>query len=86
MRDMPRSAPPSDIPQRSQVQQFRVDQYSIRHYLFRFTYVWMTNGHEFWMFPTNVSNTTVMGFRWNWRFGWSFTGISLRNIAAFTCR
>lgn len=79
----PRSAPPNQIPSR-QIAPLRVDASSIRHCIGSFTYVWMQNGDEFWMFPVQVSQNTVSGFRFT-RFGWSFTGVSLNRIDAFTC-
>ncbi|MDL2300933.1 hypothetical protein LJC58_01110 [Lachnospiraceae bacterium OttesenSCG-928-D06] len=82
----PMSPPPTKTPSRNTIEPLRVDQNSIRNCMFRFTYIWMINGDEFWMFPTSVSHTTVTGFRWNWRLGWSYTGVSLRQIASFTCR
>lgn len=80
----PTSAPPNYTPSR-QITTFRVDPSSIRNCLGRFTYVWMSNGDEFWMFPIQVSRNTVTGFRWNRFFRWSFFGVSLNRIDAFTC-
>ncbi len=80
----PRSAPPSFTPSR-QVTSFRVDSSSIRNCLGRFTYVWMSNGDEFWMFPIQVSRNTVTGFRWNRFLRWTYFGVSLNRIDAFTC-
>ncbi len=80
----PRTAPPNRKPSR-QVATFRVDAPSIRNCVGRFTYVWLSNGDEFWMFPIQVSRDTVTGFRWNRFFGWSFVGVSLHRIDAFTC-
>ena len=80
----PRSAPPNYTPSR-QMAALRVDSSSIRNCLGRFTYIWMSNGDEFWMFPIQVSRNTVTGFRWNGRFGWTFFGVSLNRIDAFTC-
>lgn len=84
MDNMPTSAPPAFVPARG-VSTFRVDSGSMRHCLRRFTYVWQSNGMEYWMFPLNVSRTTVTGFRWNNRFGWSFVGVSLNRIDSFMC-
>ncbi len=80
----PRTAPPNYTPSR-QIAPLRVDASSIRNCVGRFTYVWLSNGDEFWMFPIQVSRNTVTGFRWNRFFGWSFVGISLHRIDAFTC-
>ena len=80
----PRSGPPNYIPPR-QITPLRVDAFSMRNCIGRFTYIWMSNGDEFWMFPIQVSQSTVTGFRWNPRFGWNFVGISLNRIDAFMC-
>ncbi len=80
----PTSAPPNFTPSR-QMTTFRVDPSSIRNCLGRFTYIWMSNGDEFWMFPVQVSRNTVTGFRWNRFFRWTFFGVSLDRIDAFTC-
>ncbi|NLL76210.1 MAG: hypothetical protein GX235_03060 [Clostridiales bacterium] len=80
----PRTAPPNYTPSR-QMTTFRVDSSSIRNCLGNFTYVWLNNGNEFWMFPIQVSRNTVSGFRWNRFFGWSFFGLSLNRIDAFMC-
>lgn len=80
----PRTPPPNFTPSR-QITPFRVDASSIRNCLGNFTYVWMRNGDEFWMFPIQVSRNTVVGFRWNPFFGWAFLGVSLNRIDAFMC-
>ncbi len=80
----PRTAPPNYTPSR-QIAPFRVDPSSIRNCKGRFTYVWLSNGDQFWMFPVQVSRNTVTGFRWNRFFGWSIFGVSLNRIDAFMC-
>lgn len=85
---MPMGPPPSTPPQRPA--QMRsgtkmVDAGSIRFCIGNFTYVWMRNGQEFWFFPIQVWRNSVSGFRWDRRFGWSYTGISLNRIDMFTC-
>lgn len=85
---MPMGPPPSVTPQRSAQARAgtqRVSPGSIRNCIGRFTYVWLSNGHEFWLFPVQVWGDSVAGFRWDRRFGWSYTGISLRRIDMFTC-
>lgn len=82
---MPMSPPPDVTPQRS-AQLMRVDPGSIRNCMYRFTYIWQNNGSEYWLFPVQLSNTTVAGFRWDRRFGWSYFGVDLRSIEAFMCR
>lgn len=58
---------------------------SIRGCIGRFTYVWLRNGQEFWLFPIQIWGNSVAGFRWERRFGWVYTGISLNRIDMFTC-
>jgi len=86
----PATPPPSTIPARPMTARggatiFAVDPESIRHCIRRFTYVWLDNGQNFWLFPIQVGRRSVSGFRWMPRFGWVFTGISLDRIDFFTC-
>lgn len=81
---MPPSAPPNFVPTR-QITPFRVDPASIRNCMRRFTYVWLDNGSEFWMFPIQLSRNSISGFRWNRPFGWTFFGVSLDRIDSFMC-
>ena len=80
---MPMGPPPSRTPQKPA--QMRggtkmVSPGSMRNCIGRFTYVWLSNGQEFWFFPVQIWANTVAGFRWDRRFGWSYTGISLNRI------
>lgn len=59
-------------------------QRGIRSCLFRFTYMWLINGNDFWFYPTFVDRQFVQGFRWR-RNRWEFDRISLRRIAFFRC-
>lgn len=56
----------------------------MRRCLFRFTYIWLFNGNEFWFFPTFVDGQFVQGFRWR-RNRWEFDRINLRRIFFFRC-
>ncbi|RSK29357.1 hypothetical protein EJF36_12050 [Bacillus sp. HMF5848] len=84
----PSSPPPSFVPAESQQLQqaetFAVDPGSIRGCLFRFTYIWLRDGQQFWFYPTFVGRRSVSGYRWN-GFRWLYFGISLRQIRSFTC-
>ncbi|MGL6201288.1 MAG: hypothetical protein ACRC3H_20385 [Lachnospiraceae bacterium] len=87
---MPSTPPPNRVPQRPAQMGFGIEARavspgSIRHCVGNFTYIWLRNGLEFWMFPIQVWGNSVAGFRWDRRFGWSFTGISLNRIDMFTC-
>ncbi|TXK82555.1 hypothetical protein FU659_14940 [Paenibacillus sp. N3.4] len=86
-QQQPTSAPPAYTPQKpfqAAGGTFAVDPGSIRRCLFNFTYVWLSNGQQFWYFPTFVGHNSISGFRWN-GFTWMFFGIDLRFIDAFTC-
>jgi hypothetical protein len=85
---MPMGPPPSTPPQRPAQTRSgtrMVDAGSIRYCIGRFTYIWMRNGQEFWFFPIQIWRNSISGFRWDRRFGWSYTGISLNRIDMFTC-
>lgn len=79
----PTAPPPSFVPTQ-QVSAFAVDPGGIRRCLFRYTYVWLNNGQQFWFYPVFVGRTSVSGYRWN-GFRWLFFGVSLRQIQSFTC-
>lgn len=81
----PSSPPPSFTPQQaSSPSAFAVDPGSIRNCRFRYTYIWLRNGNQFWFYPTFVGRTSVSGFRWTGR-TWVYAGYSLRSIESFTC-
>jgi hypothetical protein len=52
--------------------------------LYSYTYVWLTNGIEFWFYPTAVQYGAVVGYRWVGTF-WIFDGIDSRYIDQVTC-
>ncbi len=56
----------------------------MRRCLFRFTYIWLFNGNEFWFFPTFIDGQFVLGFRWR-RNRWVFDRINLRRVMFFRC-
>ncbi|KAF1679087.1 hypothetical protein AAGG74_21855 [Bacillus mexicanus] len=67
----PQGPPPSQIPakppkpQGAQGAVFLVEPVTIRPCLFRFTYVWLTNGRSFWFYPIVLGRRSVGGFYWN---------------------
>lgn len=61
-----------------------VDPGAIRFCRFRFTFVRLTNGRRFWMWPVFVGRRSVAGWRWTGT-RWVFFGIDLRFIASFQC-
>jgi len=63
---------------------FIVNPSSISNCLFRNTYVWLTNGNQFWFFPTDVGFATVTGFWWTGSV-WLIIVLSLNEIQSFSC-
>ena len=82
----PTSPPPQFTPVQPQQgpSLYAVDPGAISRCLFRNTYVWLTNGENFWFWPVFVGPTSVAGFRWSGRF-WFYFGIDLRRISSFSC-
>jgi len=80
----PTSPPPSFVPQQQSASLLAVDPGAIRRCMFRFTYIWMHHGGQFWFFPVFLGPTSVAGFRWT-GFSWMYTGFDLRSIQSFTC-
>lgn len=57
---------------------------SINFCLFKFTYIWETNGNSYWAFIFEVDRRTVTGLRW-FRGRWIYFGVDLRRIDSFVC-
>lgn len=57
---------------------------SISFCLYKFTYIWETNGRSYWCYLLNVDNRSVSGFRWLGR-TWVYFGVDLRRIDSFVC-
>lgn len=52
--------------------------------LYKYTYIWQTNGRSYWAYLVYVDNVSVSGFRWDgWR--WVYFGVDLRKIDSFVC-
>lgn len=86
-------SPPNFTPSKNspEVQNFQssgatkfVSPNSIRMCLFKFTYIWETNGNNYWAFIFDVDRRTVTGLRW-FRGRWHYFGLDLRRIASFVC-
>jgi len=84
----PASPPPSFVPPEPAAVPFAVDPGSIRRCLFRYVYIWQTNGEQYWMYLTHVGQRSIAGFRW-FGFGpngfWLYFGLDLNRIRQFTC-
>ncbi|MFF2754596.1 transporter [Psychrobacillus sp. NPDC058041] len=83
-REAPTSPPPSFVPQKQNVGAYAVDSGSIRGCLHHNTYVWLTNGSAFWLYPTFVGRNSISGFRWNGH-TWTYYGTDLNRISSFQC-
>ncbi len=55
-----------------------------RRCMFRFTYIWLFNGNNFWFYPTFVGRQFVEGFRWR-RNRWEYDRINIQRIFFFRC-
>ena len=80
----PPTAPPPIWVPHEQVGVHAVDPGGIRHCLYRYTYVWLTNGRSFWYYPTYVGPTSIAGYRWRGH-QWDYYGMDLRRIRSFSC-
>ena len=56
----------------------------LQNCIYRFTYMWLRNGDNFWFFLTTVGEERAYGFRF---FGgrWNQYSIALREIVSFHC-
>jgi len=79
----PPGRPPSVTPERP-VGVFAVDPGAIRRCRYKFTYLWLENGQEFWAYLIFVGRRSISGFRWI-GFRWVYFGTDLRNIDSFVC-
>lgn len=86
----PPGPPPPYTPQISPAQlaggpaAFAINPGAIWRCRFRFVYLWLVNGRQFWAWLTFVGRNSVAGFRWN-GFRWVFFGIDLNRIIYFEC-
>ncbi|PEJ56102.1 transporter [Bacillus sp. AFS002410] len=56
----------------------------IQNCMYRFTYLWLKNGDNFWFFLTTVAESNIYGYRF---FGgrWNFYSVALSEIVSFHC-
>ena len=64
---------------------FAIDPGQINFCLFKFTYIWQTNGTSYWAYLTRAGRNSIAGFRWR-RGRWVYFGLDLRNIESFFCQ
>ena len=85
----PSGPPPSFIPQQAQAQTpgvgiFAIDPGAISPCRFRFVYLWLRNGQQFWAWLVFVGRRSAAGWRWT-GFRWVYFGVDLDNIQSFVC-
>lgn len=83
----PSGPPPTYVPQRPRPQRpgiYAVDPGAIRPCTFRYVYIWLENGRQFWAYLVFVGRNSVSGWRWN-GFRWVYFGVDLRRIDSFVC-
>ncbi|WP_379968640.1 transporter [Ectobacillus sp. sgz5001026] len=82
----PQSPPPATIPPKPQLTTYAVDPGAIRRCLYRYTYVWLTTGRNFWFYPVFLGRDSIAGYRWSpSRYRWMYAGYDLRMIEHFEC-
>lgn len=80
----PPTGPPPDFIPQEPPSTFRVDPGAISRCVFRFSYLWLTNGQSFWAYLVFVGRTSVAGWRFQ-RGRWTYFGVDLREIRSFQC-
>ncbi|MET3194919.1 hypothetical protein ABID96_001887 [Bacillus sp. OAE603] len=58
--------------------------WGLQNCLYRFTYLWLRNGDNFWFYLTTIAESRVYGYRF---FGgrWNHYSVSLRDITFYHC-
>lgn len=79
----PPGRPPAFVPQQA-TGVFAVDPGGIRRCMFRYVYIWLDNGQQFWAWLVFVGRNSVAGWRWI-GFRWVWFGIDLNRITSFFC-
>ena len=84
----PSGRPPAFVPPPSAAQQtqglFAVNPGAIRPCRFRYVYIWLNNGQQFWAWLIFVGRDSAAGWRWT-GFNWIYFGIDLNRISSFVC-
>ncbi len=80
----PQGRPPAFVPAQSAAQPFAVDSGAIRFCRFRYTYIWLNNGQQFWAWLVFVGRNSISGWRWT-GFTWIYFGVDLNRISSFIC-
>jgi hypothetical protein len=84
----PAGRPPAFVPPLSSAQQtqgaFAINPGAIRRCMFRYSYIWLNNGQQFWAWLVFVGRDSAAGWRWT-GFNWIYFGIDLNRISSFVC-
>ncbi|MEC1270486.1 hypothetical protein P9C27_18630 [Bacillus vallismortis] len=88
----PQGPPPSKKPEKpkkpqgAQAGTYLVEPVAIQPCLFRFTYVWLTNGSSFWFYPIILGRRSVGGFYWDsYRQRWIYFALDTNLIDVVSC-
>lgn len=79
----PKGPPPKEIPEQGPSLK-AVDPGAIRNCKYRYVYLWLDDGRNFWAWLTYVGRRSVAGYRWIGH-RWVYFGTDLRNISDFIC-
>lgn len=84
----PSGPPPGFAPSQAAAQQsfgvMAVNPGAIRPCLFRYVYLWLDNGQQFWAWLVFAGSRSVAGWRWI-GFRWIYFGVDTRSISSFVC-
>jgi len=80
----PSGRPPAFTPSAPQAGVFAVDPGAIRPCRFRFVYIWLDNGQQFWAWLVFTGRDSVAGWRWT-GFRWVYFGVDINRISSFVC-
>ena len=80
----PPSFTPSHAVQQQSVGVLSINPGAIRPCIFRYVYLWLDNGEQFWAWLVFVGSRSVAGWRWTGR-RWIYFGVDIRRISSFAC-
>lgn len=84
----PPGPPPAFAPSQAAAQQsfgvMAVNPGAIRRCLYRYVYLWLDNGQQFWAWLVFVGPGSVAGWRWI-GYRWIYFGLDTRSILSFVC-
>lgn len=87
-QDPPSTPPPSFVPSQEAAQPavgiLAIDPSGIRPCIYRYVYLWLDNGQQFWAWLTFVGRRSVAGWRWT-GFNWVYFGVDTNRITSFVC-